>query len=89
MKITYDATQNAKNIEERNLNFERVLDFDWSCAVIEPDARKDYREKRFTAYGLIDGRLHCLVFTPKTDSIRVISLRKANKKEVKRYVLKN
>lgn len=42
-------------------------------------------EDRFQAHGLIDGRLHVLVFTMRSDVLRAISLRKAHPREVKRY----
>jgi len=49
------------------------------------DLRKDYGERRFQALGLIGNRLHVMVFTPWANKAHVISLRKANKREVKRY----
>jgi hypothetical protein len=52
------------------------------------DTRNDYGEPRFQALGFIEGRLHMLVFTPRVDETHVISLRKANKREVKRYEAK-
>lgn len=65
--------------------FESADQFDWANAVIESDSRKDYGESRFMAYGLIEDRLYCLVFTPRGSKIRIISLRKANRREAKRY----
>jgi uncharacterized DUF497 family protein len=59
--------------------------FEWDSALIVEDIRKDYGERRFQALGLIEGRLHVLVFTPRAGKTHVISLRKANKREVKRY----
>ena len=59
------------------------MDFD--AALFEEDVRKDYGEKRYVVYGLIDNRLHILCFTPTSNGIRVISLRKANPREVKYY----
>jgi uncharacterized DUF497 family protein len=58
---------------------------DWSTVLEGEDTRRDYGEKRLIAYGLINDRLHCLVYTVRDDLIRVISLRKANKREVSRY----
>ena len=49
------------------------------------DVRRDYGEPRFQALGEIDGRLHMLVFTPRGGDVHVISLRKANRREIKRY----
>jgi uncharacterized protein len=44
-----------------------------------------YPEVRVSALGLLAGRVHALVFCETTQGIRVISLRKANKRKVKRY----
>lgn len=85
MHITYDPTKNAKNIAERGLDFERVVDFEFSNALVHVDSRKDYRETRYLALGLLKTRLHVLVFTETESGIRVISLRKANKREILRY----
>ncbi|WP_016611246.1 BrnT family toxin, partial [Yersinia pestis] len=51
--------------------------------------RKEYPERRFQALGYIEERLHMLVFTPRNGKVHVISLRKANSREVKRYEQKN
>jgi uncharacterized DUF497 family protein len=47
--------------------------------------RRDYGETRYVAIGWLSERLHVLCFTTTDDGIRVISLRKANDREVKRY----
>ena len=85
MEITYDPQKNALNIEARGLSFERVCDFDFQSALIWIDARKAYPEIRLSALGYLDGRLHSLVFSETENGIRVISFRKANKREVNRY----
>lgn len=85
MDITYDAAKNAKNIADRGLSFELVLGFDWNTALVVEDARCQYSESRFQALGLIDGRVHMVVFTVRDESLRIISLRKANSREVARY----
>jgi uncharacterized DUF497 family protein len=36
-------------------------------------------------FGYIDERLYALVFTPRGDAVHVISFRKANGREIKRY----
>lgn len=85
MKIDYDLKKNQKNIEERNLSFELVHSFEWYTALIWQDVRFDYPEDRFTALGYIGDRLYSLTFTPQQEVIRVISFRKANKREIKKY----
>ena len=65
--------------------FELATEFDWSTALIREDLRKDYGEPRFLALGYIEERLYALVFTARNNALHVISLRKANKREVMRY----
>jgi len=67
------------------MGFVERLPFDWAGALILEDTRENYGERRFQALGLIGARLHMLVFTPRPDSVRIISLRKANRREVSRY----
>ena len=81
MEITYDPAKNATNIEQRGLSFERVADFDFETALFSVDDRRDYGETRYRGFGY----LHALVFVETENGIRVISFRKANKREVKGY----
>lgn len=85
MQIEFDPAKNEKNIRERGLDFGRVVDFDFETAVIWIDSRKAYPEARYSALGRLEGRVHSVVFTETELGIRVISFRKANKREVKRY----
>ncbi len=85
MIIEFDPVKSAKNNAERGLSFERVADFEFETALFAIDDRKNYGEIRWRALGNLDGRLHALVFVEKPDGIRVISLRKANQREVRRY----
>jgi uncharacterized protein len=85
MKIDFDPEKNARNIELSGISFEDAVKFEWDSAAIIPDTRREYSESRYRAFGFIEGRLHALVFTPRGGAIRVISLRKANAREVLRY----
>jgi hypothetical protein len=49
------------------------------------DARYDYKERRIISYAMVSGRVWVCVFTPRGDTYRVISLRKANVRETKSY----
>ena len=69
----------------RGISFERAAAFGWDKALIAEDMRRDYGERRFQALGVIDGRLHVLVFTPRAGKTHIISLRKANQREGRRY----
>ena len=85
MLISYDPNKSAGNISKGRTSFEKVHDFDFSCAMVVEDTRYAYPERRFQALSYIDDRLHMLVFSPIEGGIRVISLRKANPREVRRY----
>lgn len=49
------------------------------------DLREDYGESRYVTFGKIENRLFCVVYTLRGDIIRIISARKANSREVKKY----
>jgi len=85
MQITFDSAKNAKNIAERGLPFRMAEEVEWSQAVIIEDTRKDYGERRWRAFGYIGERLFAVVFTTRGGAMHVISLRKANEREAKRY----
>ncbi len=85
MDISYDPAKERRNVALRGLSFELAHFFDWEEASIFEDARKPYGERRFRASGLIGPRLHILVFTLRADKVHVISLRKANLREVRRH----
>ena len=83
--ISFDPAKSHRNEVERGLPFSLVLDLDGSSALIKEDTRRNYGERRFQVLGLIQGRLHAVVFTPRHDKVHVISLRKANIREVKHH----
>ncbi len=85
MEITFDQAKNEKNIRERGLSFEQASDFDFLTALIVVDTRHDYGEVRFRALGWLNSRLYALVFAQNAEGVRIISFRKANKREVKQY----
>jgi len=85
MDVSFDSAKSEKNLRERGISFKLTAGFDWVSTFIVEDLRRDYGERRFHAPGLIENRLHMMVFTPRANKAHVISLRKANKREVKRY----
>lgn len=85
MRIEFDTAKNERNIRERGLSFDEVAEFDFETALIEIDDRHDYGEARMTAIGKLNGILHVLIFTMRGEALRVISFRKANEREVRRY----
>lgn len=76
----------AENAAKHGIDFAKAGDFEWDSALTFDDVRRGYGELRHVSFGFIGTRLHVLVWTPRGEQIRVISLRRANSKEIKRYV---
>ena len=85
MKIEWDIEKRNRTLEERGIDFADVEFLDWTTALTLEATRDEYGERRFVTIGLIRNRLHVLVWTPRVNTVRIISLRKANKREIKRY----
>ena len=85
MFLEFDEAKSARNVRERGIGFERFGDIDVDAAVSVEDTRRTYGEQRLRVLGYIDGLLHAAVITPRGDRIRVISLRRANKREERAY----
>jgi uncharacterized DUF497 family protein len=82
----WDEAKRSTNIRNHDVDFIAANEFDWDTAVVYVDDRQDYGELREVAIGYIGVRLHVLVFTRRDDRIRIISLWKAQKSDVRRYV---
>lgn len=78
----WDAAKAAQNMAKHGVPFDAVTGFDWRTAIEAEDTRYDYGETRFQALGKIAGRYHVLVYAWRGGRIRVISLRKANRREI-------
>ncbi|MGS0743661.1 BrnT family toxin [Glaciimonas sp. GG7] len=51
----------------------------------EPDGRKDYGEERRIVIGEIEGHVFVVVYTLRGEAIRLISARKSNEREQRKY----
>ncbi|GAB3625224.1 hypothetical protein PTE30175_01624 [Pandoraea terrae] len=86
MSIEFDATKNQINLAKHGISLAFAESFELEIAQISPDDRFEYNEARFIAVGPIGDRIHVMIYTMRGDTIRVISLRKANRREVLKYV---
>ena len=84
-RIEFDARKDSGNQLKHGLPLALALEFEWDSASVEPDMRRDYGEERYRAIGFISERLHVVVFTRRVGVIRVIGLRKANRRERRKY----
>ena len=85
MNITFDPFKDLSNIEKHGVSLQAAEVFEWDTAVAWPDHRSVYGEARMIALGYIGNRIYNIVFVDRGGARRIISLRKANQREVKRY----
>jgi uncharacterized DUF497 family protein len=85
MKVTYDPEKRRRTLEERGLDFEDAPQVLSGFHLTQPDLRKDYGEDREITVGLLNDTVVVLVWTERDESLRMISMRKAEKHERERY----
>lgn len=82
----WDEAKRVANRAKHGVDFDAAVGFEFGTALVWRDERRDYGEDRLVAIGFIGPRLHVLTFTQRGEAVRVISLRKANPREIQRYV---
>jgi uncharacterized DUF497 family protein len=85
MTIEFDPAKDVSNLAKHGLSLAEAEGFEWETAMVREDTRNVYGEQRFEAIGYIGNRLHVTVFCLRGNTVRIISLRKANQREVNRY----
>jgi uncharacterized DUF497 family protein len=81
MEIEFDESKRNKTLAERGLDFARAAEVFRDTHFTAQDARQDYAEDRFITVGHLDDRLIVMVWTPRDEGRRIISMRKANDRE--------
>ncbi len=81
MRIFYDPDKRAKTLLDRSLDFEDAALVFAGVTVEMVDERKDYGERRIICYGLLQGRVVVIGYTPRGAVRHVFSMRKANDRE--------
>ena len=89
MNVTFDPAKDAANLAKHGFTLLDAVGFEWEVAVVWSDNRRDYGEPRMVGLVPINDQLFCVVFVDRPPEQpterRIISLRKANNREVKRY----
>jgi uncharacterized DUF497 family protein len=89
MNVVFDSAKEVANLAKHGLSLLDAVGLEWDTAVVWPDERYAYEEVRMVALGYIGLRLMVVVFVDRPLELpterRIISLRKANTREVKRY----
>lgn len=85
--VEYDPAKDTVNRAKHGISLAAAAAFDWDTAFEREDDRFDYGEVRFVAIGLVESRLYVMVFAEGShdNAVRVISLRPAEKHEVRFY----
>jgi uncharacterized DUF497 family protein len=85
MNLEFDQDKRDKTLQERGLDFARAGEVFAGLHFTGQDMRIDYVEDRFITVGWLDARLVVLVWTPRGEVRRIISMRKANDREKALY----
>jgi hypothetical protein len=85
MEIEFDPAKNRQNIKRGRPSFERAKEFDFDSAYIVEDDDLDYGEVRYRGIGLLGISVAVMVWTMRGETLRVISLRNATRKERELY----
>jgi uncharacterized DUF497 family protein len=85
MQVVCDPDKNAENRRKHGISLPEAARMDWDAALVWQDTRRDYGETRMVALGAIGDRLYCAVYVDRGTDRRIVSLRKANRREFDRY----
>lgn len=83
MEFTWDPAKRLSNLHKHGVDFEDAVNFEFDTAQVE--ATLGANEPRLLALGWLNGRLHVVVYAIETKTVRIISLRRANNREIKSY----
>lgn len=82
----WDQAKNRSNIRKHGFDFADAEEMFRGVLLAHPDTREDYGENRWIGIGAIRGRTAVVVFAERGPAtIRIISLRKADREERKQY----
>ncbi len=86
MRIEFDPAKNEVNLEKHGVSLALAAELDWDAALVWLDDRFDYGETRMIALAPRTNTLYYVAFVDRGARRRIISLRRANRREVKHYV---
>lgn len=85
MDISFDPYKDRLNQKKHGISLAEAAKVDWGEALEQLDDRCDYGEERYKALVFIDGLLYSVIYVDRDGSRRIISLRKANRREYADY----
>ena len=85
IRLEWYEPKRQRTLDERGLDFADLAHSDWGAAIDIEDARIYDGEKRRVSIGYLNSRLIVVAYTVRDGCIRIISMRKANEREVRRH----
>ena len=85
MHIEFDPVKDASNQAKHGVSLGMADELDWESALVWVDDRFEYNEVRMIALAPQTETLYCVAFVDRAPVRRIISLRRANRREVKHY----
>ncbi len=86
MHIEFDAAKDRANQAAHGVSLALADELDWEAALVSVDDRFGYSELRMIALAPRINTLYYVAFVDRGRVRRIISLRKATRREVKYYV---
>jgi len=86
MKVEFDPVKDASNTVKHGVSLALADELDWEAALVWIDDRFEYGELRMIALAPKTAILYYVAFVERGELRRIISLRRANRREVKHYV---
>ena len=86
MQFDFDPGKDAANLSKHGLPLSAAAELSWDAALVWIDNRTDYGEVRMVALAPIGDILFFVAFVDRENARRIISLRRANRREVSHYV---
>jgi uncharacterized DUF497 family protein len=86
MRIEFDPSKDATNQAKHGVSLALAGELDWEAALVWIDERFEYNEMRMIALAPKTSILYYVAFVDRGEMRRIISLRRANRREVKHYV---
>lgn len=86
MLIEFDPAKDQANIARHGVSLALADQLDWDAALVWVDDRFEYQEWRMIALAPQTGTLYYVAFVDRGEVRRIISLRRAERREVKHYV---
>lgn len=85
MIFEWDDAKSEQNVSKHGLSFNMAEQvFDGPCLTSE-DLRFDYEERRFITFGFLEARVVVIAYAVRSETVRIISMRKADKGERKLF----